>query len=257
MLGTKTTLACATIGAAGFWLGSYLYGCSEKAFTPINVPLHLHVYDHCPYCVRVEIFLKKKGIPYERTVWGYGDKDGLVDKFEKKQLPVLEYGENIQKESLDIIQLLDEYNGATEVLLAPKTDRKDLQEWQTKFKPLQRILVRPRIIKLPIFDYADKKDIEYTKNKYTSQGFNYEDAEAQTQDVIPQVEKLLEEFGELLATPTTLNQWGFSYDDIIYIPDLRSLLCVGGLTWPKNVLQYVQASCKGTQLVDYYANRVD
>ena len=60
-------------------------------------------------------------------------EDGLVDKFGKKQLPVLEYGDKIQKESLDIIKLLDEYNGSNEVLVAPKTDREDLKEWQSKF----------------------------------------------------------------------------------------------------------------------------
>jgi len=256
MLGTKTTIAFATIGTAGFFMGSYFYGCSKKAYQPINVPLHLHVYDHCPYCVRVEIFLKHKNIPYKRTVWGYGDKDGLVEKFGKKQLPVLQYGDKIQKESLDIIKLLDEFNGVKDSCVAPKTDRKDLQDWQARLKPLQRILCRPRLLKLPVFDYSKQEDIDYAKAKYEGTGFNYEEAEAASAETIPQVEKLLEEFADLLATDKHLNNWGFSYDDIIYLPELRTLSCVDGLNWPSAVLNYMQTHCAGAEFMDYYANRV-
>ena len=34
--------------------------------------LVLHLYDHCPFCIRVELVLGWKGIAYERKVYGYG-----------------------------------------------------------------------------------------------------------------------------------------------------------------------------------------
>merc|ERR1719397_895558 len=36
----------------------------------------LHVYDHCPYCVRVELALAFLGVPYTRVLYGYGDTEG-------------------------------------------------------------------------------------------------------------------------------------------------------------------------------------
>ena len=32
----------------------------------------LHVYDHCPFCNRVEWLMQRHGLPYRREVYGYG-----------------------------------------------------------------------------------------------------------------------------------------------------------------------------------------
>ena len=45
----------------------------QSSSTGTNKKLTLHVYDHCPYCVRVELSLGWKGISFERKVYGYGD----------------------------------------------------------------------------------------------------------------------------------------------------------------------------------------
>ena len=39
--------------------------------------LTLHLYDHCPYCVRVQLALGWKGIPYEMKLYGYGANNFL------------------------------------------------------------------------------------------------------------------------------------------------------------------------------------
>ena len=65
----------------------------------VNVLWHTHTSDHCPYCVRVELALGWKNIPYKREVYGYGDtmgdeKKGLYfggkSTIKRKVLPVLE-----------------------------------------------------------------------------------------------------------------------------------------------------------------------
>ena len=35
--------------------------------------LTVHVYDHCPYCIRVMLALGWKGIDHDIRVYGYGD----------------------------------------------------------------------------------------------------------------------------------------------------------------------------------------
>jgi hypothetical protein len=32
----------------------------------------LHIYDHCPFCLRVELLMGHSGLDYERVVHGYG-----------------------------------------------------------------------------------------------------------------------------------------------------------------------------------------
>ena len=62
----------------------------------------LHVYDHCPFCNRVEYLMQHHGIQYDRVLYGYGagadpeKTDGIgygagpLHLTGKKMLPVLE-----------------------------------------------------------------------------------------------------------------------------------------------------------------------
>ena len=71
--------------------------------------LKLHLYDHCPYCTRVELVLGWHGKSYERAVYGYADVQGPMALTGKKVLPVItwldeENMEHTMGESLDIIE---------------------------------------------------------------------------------------------------------------------------------------------------------
>lgn len=74
----------------------------------------LHLYDHCPFCFRVELLLSQNNIPYKRVVYGYGqgaspdkcgydETGGPVALTGKKMLPVLEVDGTMMGESLEII----------------------------------------------------------------------------------------------------------------------------------------------------------
>lgn len=71
--------------------------------------LKLHLYDHCPYCTRVELVLGWHGRRYERAVYGYADVEGPTALTGKKVLPVITWRdedgmEHTLGESLDIIE---------------------------------------------------------------------------------------------------------------------------------------------------------
>lgn len=69
--------------------------------------LKAHIYDHCPYCTRVELVLGWHGLPYERVVYGYADVQGPTALTGKKLLPVItfdEAGEKVMGESVEIIK---------------------------------------------------------------------------------------------------------------------------------------------------------
>jgi len=79
----------------------------------------LHTYDHCPFCIRVELAMGLTNKPYSRVLYGYGDRlgdeskksntyDGGVVLTGKKELPVLEERVDeertwLKNESLDIL----------------------------------------------------------------------------------------------------------------------------------------------------------
>lgn len=90
----------------------------------------------------------------------------------KKQLPVLEApDQDLLPESGDIIALIE---AKTEGALAPKAGRADLDAFfdgEGKFKELQRILTRGRVLEMThLRDWAKPEDVAYAKKKYEDQG---------------------------------------------------------------------------------------
>ena len=59
--------------------------------------LTLHLYDHCPYCVRVQLALGWKGIPHETKLYGYGAKS--FSKVQCVVVPML-HGANVVGDTL-------------------------------------------------------------------------------------------------------------------------------------------------------------
>jgi len=216
----------------------------------------LHCYDHCPYCIRVELALAFLGVPYTRKVYGYGDLEGPKKLRGKKMLPVLEHLGHKTDESLDIIELLD--TNTPHRSIPPRTNRRDLDEWLKDSKKIRTDLTRPRIIKVPVEDWKDIKDTRYAKEKYERQGFKYSEAKARTAELLVEMNKLLEKFNEKHLYDThSVNEFGFGMDDILVIPDLRTLTCVKGLKWPDKLRKYLENTFEDVEAELYFKYAVD
>uniref|UniRef100_A0A7S0A4D1 GST N-terminal domain-containing protein n=1 Tax=Pyrodinium bahamense TaxID=73915 RepID=A0A7S0A4D1_9DINO len=205
----------------------------------------LHLYDHCPYCARVELVLGWRRLSYERVVYRYADVEGPTSLTGKKVLPVLEWSDRQgeqrrMRESVDIIRALDALEGPESGIVLPKTGRKDLKTWQRRLRQVMHELTRPRLIHMPIGDFATHADVQYQMDKYIARGFDYEASLARTSELVPAVEQLLLEFEPLLLGDDSLNEAGWSWDDLYTLPSLRVLTCVAGLTWPARTLHYVK-----------------
>eukprot|EP00933_Yihiella_yeosuensis_P033268 TRINITY_DN27002_c0_g1_i1.p1 TRINITY_DN27002_c0_g1~~TRINITY_DN27002_c0_g1_i1.p1 ORF type:complete len:348 (+),score=36.29 TRINITY_DN27002_c0_g1_i1:186-1229(+) len=208
----------------------------------------LHLYDHCPFCTRVELALGWLNLPYNRQVYGYADIEGPTQLMGKKCLPVLEWKDsaehvNLLGESRDIVDFLDASFGIAGdgQRLLPERRRKDIKKWRGRFKRFANALVRPRIVQMPIGDFATAEDIRYQKRKYEQQGFNYEKALAQTGELLPQMNKVLADFDPLLlGGDVSLNKEGLGWDDIYLLAQIRRLTCVAGLRWPRLTRRYLE-----------------
>jgi glutaredoxin 2 len=218
---------------------------SMLAYGPKAPPanLTLHVYDHCPYCIRVELFLAWNSIKYNRVVYGYGDKEGPTKLIGKKQLPVLTGdgapyppGMNGMPESLDMINWLSrEFH----LPILPGSGRKDYVDWQKKAKNVIAGLMRPRLLQMPFRDFALPEDIEYATAKWAKKGFNVEKSLADTPKLLVEMEGLLRELEPMVQGPVSLNREGLGMDDLFLLPDLRRLTVVRDLKWPPRLRQYV------------------
>lgn len=207
--------------------------------------LKLHLYDHCPYCTRVELVLGWHGRSYERAVYGYADVQGPMALTGKKVLPVItwrdeENMEHTMGESLDIIEAVEA--AADQRLVGRRTGRKDLKAWQSRLRRVMHGLTRPRLLQMPIADFATEEDRRYQMRKYMAKGFDYKQSLASTNDLVPRVDSLLRDFPGLIRGEKTLNPGGWSWDDLYVLPSLRVLTCVKPITWPASVRAYVEDS---------------
>ena len=165
-------------------------------------------------------------------------------------------------ESLDIIRFIDGMWYGTPRLLASDTGA--AAKFVKTLKPSQRILCRPRILQMPIFDWGKPQDIEYAKSKYTKQGFNYEEAMKQSDEMKRVASQRLAELSrsDLIAHSSRTfdhpcNPWKWNEDDIILLPELRTLTCCKGIDWPENVRAYIDAAFERCRAKPYFADAVE
>ena len=71
---------CTTSLFFHFFRNEQVFTTTDAAIQKKYPKLTLHMYDHCPYCVRVQLALGWKGIPHEIKLYGYGANEQLPQK---------------------------------------------------------------------------------------------------------------------------------------------------------------------------------
>ncbi len=274
----QPTVALASVASvASVASASLLWYLYNKKASPKAAPkasYTLHLYDHCPFCIRVELYLLLKNIPYKRIVYGYGEGASLAKKgynefggpvalMGKKELPVLEVADDdvdddgtaMMCESLEILSYLQSKHGGLPCQASPSS----LVSWKKLYDDVKRQLVRPRITKLThLKDWSDVRDVEYATLKYTNCGFDYSNADKYSDKFKSRMNEILLDLDSRILNgvsseglPVIMSHGAFSMDDILLLPDLRSLTCVKGVVWPERVRRYVEGWCAG-QFGEYF-----
>lgn len=223
----------------------------------------VHVYDHCPFCVRVRFALGVKNIKHNINFLANDDVKTPTKLIGKKMAPIFELPEDnlIMAESLDIIAKVDsdERFGATETL-KPASTRTDLKEWQKSVQTLLRTLQRPRYVAtglLPEFQQIDGRHA-FIKNHqlppYEKKEWKAEDsalsmddklkiyAEAMASDPMPLVEDLnakLVELDDKIFCEDYCTEGGLSMDDVDLWSRLRSITIIKDVIWPDKLRAYM------------------
>lgn len=256
----------------------------------------LHVYDHCPFCNRVEVthpphpalyvlalqaasctgqplqllspvcaqyLMQRFDIPYRRVLYGYGagakpekcDGHGYgvgpLPLTGAKMLPVLE-GPGVpckpgalgMPESMEICAFLIGHHG----LVVPcESGRADVKAFTKELTDLKPGLTEERMVRMPILDWADPRDVAYRRWK-KKLPVELPPLEPRP-ELVAQVNSKLAELPAMLQGDGCLNSWGYSVDDVVLLPLLRVFTCVKGVELPPAVESYLFSGDK--QMVDY------
>mmetsp|Transcript_12697 Transcript_12697/g.25883 ORF Transcript_12697/g.25883 Transcript_12697/m.25883 type:complete len:281 (-) Transcript_12697:84-926(-) len=221
----------------------------------------VHVYDHCPFCVRVRLAFGVKNVKFRLDFLGNDDIDRPTSLVGKKIAPIYSFEQDdlVMGESMDIIKLIDgdERFGPTNFIL-PATDRTDIKAWQKSVQTLLRTLQRPRYVAtglMPEFQQIDGRHAfiknhqlpPYEKKEWKEGDMTMETklqlyAEAMASDPTESIKELnakLVELDDMVFSENHCSEVGFSYDDIDLWSRLRSITIVKGVVWPRKLRTYM------------------
>lgn len=223
--------------------------------------------------MRVELALNLKGIQFERVVYGYGDSLGAQKgKYfggrkltGSKALPVLEIegrSPSLMPESGSIIAYLEGLADSTTPQLLPAcTQRSDLKNFLKRgsaFKTCHSALTRPLKVKMThLKDWERKEDVAYAVEKYTGMGFDYKAAEGKAVELSAEMSGLLVELEGLMQAKhhvTANDSNTYSWDDIILLPQLRTLSVAPHVVWPDQLKAYLVTGLKAGGVTSYFPN---
>ncbi|KAA8491253.1 Glutaredoxin 2 [Porphyridium purpureum] len=207
----------------------------------------LYLYAHCPFCVRVQTALGLKNIKHELVFLANDDVATPTALVGKKVVPILEIGRpgqpghELMNESLDIIKRIDEDPafGPTN-LIKPATGRQDIDAWIKESKELNRRLISPRYVRVPLpeFFFAEAR-AAYIRNHAIPEPGDYDTNFAMSAELLPQMNALMAKLDALVFCEQHCSEGGVSMDDLVLFSRLRSLELLKGAVWPPKVKAYM------------------
>ena len=181
--------------------------------------------------------MQQNGLAYKRVLYGYGagakpemaaegfgyEASGAKDPKRltgQKMLPVLEGpgvpcapGQLGLPESMEICAFLI---GRHKLVVPCESGRADIKKFTAELTALKPELTEHRMVRMPIEDWADPRDVAYRRHK-KKLPTQLPPVEAQP-DALPALNAKLAELPALLRGGTCLNDWGWGMDDLYAAP---------------------------------------
>lgn len=218
----------------------------------------LYEYEHCPFCLRVRMVLAQTNTQCEIKTLLYDDSQTPMALIGKKQVPILVHADKVLAESEDIIRYLQASTPGFSIKAAAPP-----AEFSAKLRQLSSVagkLYKPRIIKLPLPEFATPAAIEYFIKRHTPKlQCSFEQALANSAEYIAIAQPHLDWLADYLATRMNhvsgknapFIDGEFSWSDINLWPRLYNLSCVAGLSFADPLNLYIDAHCQRTGLLRY------
>lgn len=210
----------------------------------------LHVYEHCPFCVKAMMIFGLKNIPFEKRIFLNDDEAGPISMVGRKVVPILEENGRYMPESMDIVSHIDGVGAP--VLNGPV--RKDIADWLRASSKATYRLFLPRAVCAPLPEFATTSSrAGFIRRKEESTGPFWEIL-ADGSKEIAELNALLEELEPLIQSPEAVNGT-LSTDDIHLFAQLHSMSLIKELCYPLGVEAYRQTMSEksGVSLLDGFA----
>lgn len=137
--------------------------------------------------------------------------------------------------------------GEHKLVVPCESGREDVKAFTAELTALKPELTEHRMVRMPILDWADPRDVRYRRFK--------KKLPLELPPVVHQPELLaklnakLAELPALLRGGSSLNEWGWGMDDVVLLPLLRVFTCVKGVKLPPEAQAYLYAG--ESQMMDY------
>lgn len=199
------------------------------------------IYEHCPFCVRVQMMLNIKQIAHETTVLLNDDEATPIQLVGKKVVPILQFSDgSAMAESLAIVRYLDTHY-ATPIVQWGVRER--FTQWMDELRAVIPYLTTPRIAQLPFKEFATPSARAYFIEKKTAMIGDFSNHLANTQTYLHKLAPLLESLCQQLPAPAHLSE-----EDFVLFPILRTLTVVKDLHLPEAIAAYLQTMSEKTQI---------
>ncbi|MGR5559783.1 glutaredoxin 2 [Vibrio fortis] len=217
--------------------------------------MKLHVFDSCPFCVRVKTVIGLKNIDCEISPIVLGQlPESLEGKLERLTVPVLEQrqhdGEHtVMVESLDIIRYLDQQS---ESMFTRYEVSDALNDLLKRLYPSSAQLLYPRMprLNLPELSTPDALSM-FVESRKGALGQSIEQALERTEEYLPGLKRLLDELESLLDIDALVSgDRNLNIDDIAAFSELRNYTMVAELEMSERIMSFISfiASRSGTSL---------
>lgn len=194
----------------------------------------LHVYEHCPFCVKARMIFGLHDLPFEKRIFLHDDITGPTDMVGRKVVPILEENGDFMPESLDIIAHVEK-NAPAPLLTGPT--RESISDWLSSIAVPAYRLFLPRVASAPFPEFSTTsaranfiRRKESTEHPFSTI-LNNSTADIET------INQKLRELAPLIQAPDAVNGT-LSYDDLHLFAQLRSLSLIRGLNTPPEVDAY-------------------
>jgi glutaredoxin 2 len=208
--------------------------------------MKLYYYEHCPFCIRVLMFIHWKGLTVSCLVLPNDDEETPISLIGKKMVPILE-SENgkFMPESLDIINYLDQLDTP---ILPPHYEPEAVVHWLSESRNLLRTLTYPRMIQYPFREFQTQSARDYFEAKKSAMIGPFAEHLANTDQLLELFKPHLIQLSKLVKTmPTKQIGW----EDIHLFPYVLSLTLVPGIEFPPAVYDYLTEKSALYRLTPY------
>ncbi|WP_028869069.1 glutaredoxin 2 [Psychromonas arctica] len=206
--------------------------------------MKLYIYEHCPFCSRVQYVAKSLGIKLETVVLAYDDTQTPNTLIGKKMVPILvKDDEQVMVESDAIIAYLIELAGSDEV----REVSQQALDWQSRsFNSLLRIGY-PRWYSLDLEEFSSEKARQAWLDRKQTDTVNFTELIEKPEEAVIDSNAFLQETEAQLTFKAGYAQLSL-VDQAIYFSLLRGYCCEPSIQWPVQLQTWLNKISKDTSI---------